>query len=192
MIISIDGTTQEVYERYRKGGNLDLVLSGIKNLIKYKKENKSKAPLIILQFLVLRHNENQIEEMKKLAKELQVDKLVFKTAQIYDNENAEEIVPSTNKFSRYKKDKSGNYKLKNKLYNHCWRSWQGCVITQDGNLVPCCFDKNADYSFGNVFENSFKQIWKSEGIKKFRQSILQNRKDIDICTNCTEGTNIWV
>src|SRR5437879_6143859 len=42
LIISIDGTTQEVYEKYRVGGKLDKVLEGTKNIIKWKKELKSK------------------------------------------------------------------------------------------------------------------------------------------------------
>src|SRR6476646_9319253 len=51
LIISIDGTTQEVYQQYRVGGRLDKVLEGATNIVKWKKKLKSKTPFIIFQFL---------------------------------------------------------------------------------------------------------------------------------------------
>jgi hypothetical protein len=54
LIISIDGTTQEVYEQYRVGGNLNKVIEGAKNIVKWKKEMKSKTPFIVFQFLVVK------------------------------------------------------------------------------------------------------------------------------------------
>ena len=47
LIISIDGTTQEVYQQYRVGGNLEKVLQGASNIVKWKKELKSKTPFVI-------------------------------------------------------------------------------------------------------------------------------------------------
>src|SRR5688572_2799923 len=67
LIISIDGTTQEVYQQYRVGGKLEKVLEGAKNIIKWKKELKSKTPFVIFQFLVVKPNEHQIEDVKRLA-----------------------------------------------------------------------------------------------------------------------------
>ncbi len=37
LIISIDGTTQEVYEQYRVGGKLHKVIEGARNIVKWKK-----------------------------------------------------------------------------------------------------------------------------------------------------------
>ncbi|HYG50975.1 MAG TPA: radical SAM protein, partial [Flavobacteriales bacterium] len=87
LIISIDGTTQEVYQQYRVGGRLSKVLEGAANVVKWKRELKSKTPFIIFQFLVVRHNEHQIGEVERLAKEIGVDQVRLKTAQVYDYEN---------------------------------------------------------------------------------------------------------
>ncbi|MEK7200439.1 MAG: radical SAM protein, partial [Bacteroidota bacterium] len=43
LIISIDGTTQDVYRQYRMGGNLEKVLEGARNIVKWKKAMKSKT-----------------------------------------------------------------------------------------------------------------------------------------------------
>ena len=191
LIISIDGTTQEVYEKYRVGGQLQKVIACAKNIVAWKKKLKSKTPFIVFQFLVVKHNEHQIEEVKNLAKEIGVDDIWFKTAQIYDFENdPNQLIPSIDKYSRYKKTSNGNA-FKGKLTNHCWRLWHDPVITWDGVVAPCCFDKDAQHQLGNLQQKSFKEIWKNGAYTKFRTSILQGRKNIDICSNCSEGTKVW-
>ena len=192
LIISIDGTTQDVYQQYRIGGKLDKVLEGARNIVKWKKELKSKTPFIFFQFLVVKPNEHQIEDVKKLAKEIGVDEVRFKTAQVYDYENdPHQLIPTIEKYSRYKKNKNGEVDFKNALQNHCWRLWHATVITWDGLVVPCCFDKDAQHTLGNLKGKSFKEIWHDEKYVNFRRQILLSRKNIDICANCSEGTRVW-
>ncbi|MBS1576201.1 MAG: SPASM domain-containing protein [Bacteroidetes bacterium] len=191
LIISIDGTTQEVYKQYRVGGNLDKVIEGAKNIVKWKRELKSRTPFIVFQFLVVKPNEHQIEEVKNIAKEIGVDDVWFKTAQIYDFENdPNNLIPQNDKYSRYRKTAKG-YEFKGKLTNHCWRLWHDPVITWDGLVAPCCFDKDAQHKLGDLKQKSFKEIWENGEYKKFRTRILQGRKNIDICSNCSEGTKVW-
>jgi radical SAM protein with 4Fe4S-binding SPASM domain len=191
LIISLDGTTQDVYQQYRIGGNIDKVLQGAKNIVKWKKELNSKTPYIFFQFLVVKPNEHQIEEVKKLAKEIGVDDVKFKTAQIYDFENGNPLIPTIDKYSRYAKQNDGAYKIKNKLANHCWKLQHSCVISWDGLVVPCCFDKDATHQLGDLKNKSFKEIWHNEQYKNFRKQLSVSRKNIDICANCSDGTKVW-
>lgn len=190
LIISIDGITQESYEQYRIGGNLDKVIEGTRNMVKWKRELKSKTPHLIWQFIAFKHNEHQIPELKRMAKEIGVDELGIKTAQIYDYKTSEGFIPDNESLSRYRKTETG-YEIKNSLLNQCWRMWRGSVVTWDGLVVPCCFDKDATHRFGDVSQESFEQVWKGEAYQRFRQAILKSRNEIDICTNCTEGTKVW-
>jgi len=113
LIISIDGTTQDVYQQYRVGGHLDKVLEGAKNIVKWKKELKSKTPFVFFQFLVVKPNEHQVEDIKKLAKEIGVDEVRFKTAQVYNFENdPNQLIPENDSYSRYKKTSDGTYAQK--------------------------------------------------------------------------------
>lgn len=191
LIISIDGTTQEVYQQYRRGGHLDKVIAGAKNIVKWKRELKSKTPFVFFQFLVVKPNEHQIEDVKKLAREVGVDQVRFKTAQVYDYEHGNPLIPTSDKFSRYRKKEDGTYAIKNKLSNHCWRLWHDPVITWDGQVVPCCFDKDAAHRMGDLKKDSFKDIWHNGEYLDFRTKILKGRKNIDICANCSEGTRVW-
>lgn len=190
IIISIDGTSQDTYESYRVNGSLEKVIEGAKNLVEAKKRNK-KGPEIIFQFLVVKPNEHQIDEVKRLGKDLNVDQVLFKTAQIYDFQNGNPLIPSLDKYSRYKKLPNGTYVIKNSLDNQCWKMWHSCVITWDGEVVPCCFDKDAKYSMGNAFEIGLKEIWNNKSYHQFRKSLLTSRSNIDICKNCSEGTKVW-
>lgn len=187
LIISVDGTTQEVYEKYRVGGKLSTVINGTKLIVKAKKNLKVKRPMIVLQFLVTAENEHQIKDAKQLAKTLNVDSISFKSAQIYDFENGNKLIPKNDKFSRYKKLENGKYAIKSKLRNRCWRMWAHPVVTASGDVLPCCFDKDAKYCMGNIKSQSFSEIWKSEKYINFRKQVFSNRKEIDMCKNCTEG-----
>ncbi|MFM9908807.1 MAG: SPASM domain-containing protein [Chitinophagaceae bacterium] len=192
LIISIDGTTQDVYQQYRVGGKLDKVLEGTRNIIKWKKELKSKKPFVFFQFLVVKPNEHQLEDVKLLAKQIGVDEVRFKTAQVYDYENdPNQLIPSIGKYSRYKKSKDGKTVIKNALNNHCWRLWHAPVITWDGLVVPCCFDKDAEHRLGDLKGRSFRDIWKDGTYQQFRKDVLKGRANIDICANCSEGTKVW-
>ncbi len=191
ILISIDGTTQEVYEQYRVHGSLQKVLDGTKHLVEARKNLKSNTPHIIFQFLVVRPNEHQIEEAKQLANEYQVDEIRFKTAQVYDYENGNPLIPTVEKYSRYKRLSNGKFIVKSSLDNHCWRMWSGAVVTWDGKVVPCCFDKDATHEMGNLSKEDFKSIWKGKAYAMFRKQLLKGRKEIDICKNCSEGTKVW-
>ena len=100
-------------------------------------------------------------------------------------------MPDNEKYSRYIKQKNGTYKLKGKQGNHCWRMWSGSVLTWDGQVVPCCFDKDAKYILGSINERTFKEIWNSKEYRGFRKSVLNSRDQIDICKNCSEGAQVW-
>ena len=191
LIISVDGTTQETYEQYRVGGQLSQVLEGAKNMVAAKKKLKSSTPHLVFQFLVVRPNEHQIEEIYQLAKEIGVDEVKLKSAQVYDYTFGNPLITTIEKYARYQQDADGQWKVKHKLVNACWKMWHSCVITWDGMVVPCCFDKDASHRLGDSKTNSFAAIWQGEAYQHFRQKLLKGRKEIDICTNCTEGCNVF-
>ncbi len=191
LIISVDGATQTTYQSYRKEGKLDVVLQGARNMVTWRKKLGSSTPHLIFQFLVVRPNEHEIPEIYRLAKEIGIDEVKLKTAQIYDYQHGNPLIPTIDRFSRYAQQPDGTYRLKNKLLNHCWKLWHSCVITWDGVVVPCCFDKDALHRLGDLKKRSFREIWQGKTYQHFRTTLLKGRKNIDICTNCTEGCKVW-
>lgn len=186
LIISMDGMDQKTYEKYRVNGDLQKVKDGLERLIAAKKKNNTHFPIVELQFLVLKHNQHQMQAMKAFAKTTGIDKLTFKSAQIYNFNNAEGVIPTLKEKSRYRKNADGSWMVTRKISNRCHRLWSSIVITWEGRVVPCCYDKNAEYQSGNLLEESLSAIWKNPGNTIFRKKILNNRSEIEICRNCGE------
>jgi len=187
LVISIDGTTQESFEKYRVGGSLDLVVEGITRLIEAKKALKKRTPYIIIQFVVFSTNEHQINEIRKLARSLQVDSLKLKSAQIEDYKNGNPLIPSNPKYSRYKQKPDGQFYLNRNENFKCRRIWQSAVISAQGELLPCCFDKNSEHLYNSIKENDIGILWKGTKVALFRKRVWNRDSSIKMCSNCTEG-----
>lgn len=187
LIVSVDGTSQDVYQQYRRGGKLELVIQGVEWVNHWKKTLGTYTPFIEIQMVVFKTNEHQMNEMKLLAKKLHADRLVFKSAQLYNFENGHKLLTTIAKYARYKKLPNGKFALKHKLRNRCFRLWSGAVITSRGQVLPCCYDKDASHAFGTVTNTGFDTIFRSDNAENFRNSILSNRKQHEMCRNCTSN-----
>lgn len=186
LIVSMDGTDQETYALYRKGGELNKVLEGIRSVISWKKKLGKQYPVIELQFLVLGTNEHQIGEIRRIAKELKVDKLSLKSAQLYETRN-NPFLTTLKRYARYKDSGTGFAEIQSRLPDRCHRMWHAPVVTWDGKVLPCCFDKDASRLLGSLSNSGLADIWYQEPAADFRKAIFKNRKAFDICRNCTEG-----
>ena len=191
LIISIDGITQKNYEQYRVHGDLSKVISGTEHLVKAKKRLNSSTPHLIFQCLAVKPNEDEIPAIINLGHEIGVDEVRIKTAQLYDYKHGNPLMPSNEEYSRYKLQKDGTYSLKYKTGNNCWRMWSGSVITWDGKVVPCCFDKDAVHQLGDLSTSTFSEVWKNKKYQIFRQNVFTSRNSVDICQNCSEGSKVW-
>jgi len=184
LIISIDGMDQNTYSAYRAGGQLSTVLEGIRNMSEAILERDSSLKLE-LQFLVNSKNEYQIPALKLLTKEVNaIYKL--KSMQILNSCDIEKWLPVKERFRRYKQNGT-SYILKSSLPDRCFRLWTNPVITWDGKVLPCCFDKNADHVMGDMNVNTFREIWEGEKYSLFRKSVINKRNTIAVCRNCTSG-----
>ncbi|MCK7524667.1 MAG: hypothetical protein MZV64_47165 [Ignavibacteriales bacterium] len=97
LIYSVDGLDEESYQKYRVGGTFKQADEGLRLLINRKKELKLKKPFVEFQFIVMKQNEHQLDEVRKYCDEVGVDKLVFKTMQISSYENAIKFLPTQSK-----------------------------------------------------------------------------------------------
>ena len=181
IIISMDGLTDESYNAYRVGGSLEKTKAALRYLRKSKIENRESKILIELQCLRLRTNEHEWTEFKRQYKELGADRLVFKTAQLYNYANGHPLMPTNPKYSRYIQGEDGLYHRR-KLRKGCWRVWSGVVITTNGDVLPCCYDKNHAYAYGNIMHTPLKELFANNKAMAFRQTAFQQFPKI--CQEC--------
>ena len=188
LIIALDGASQETLSKYRVGANFKTIIDGIKSVVQEKKKLKSRLPFIELQFVLMKHNEHEVEKIKKIAEDINVDKLTLKTATLEIETSKEELkkmeqfLPTKNEYRRYQKTEK--LKIKRGIKNKCIRLWLSSVINWNGDVVPCCYDPEGMFNFGNIEKKSFREIWTDDKYAKFRETILKNKKTIKMCANC--------
>lgn len=187
LVVCLDGATKETHEKNRVGSKFETVVENIKNLCKEKERRNLKKPLIILQFLIMKHNEHQIEDIKKLANELGVDVLSLKTIWLGSHIDHKEILerakiylPTREEFRRFKLV-DGDYYLKSKPRYCPWL--KESVILWNGDVTLCCYDYEGKLIVGNVFKDGgFKKVWKSKKYKEYRKAAV--RREFMLCKNC--------
>ncbi len=184
LIISLDGIDKGTYSAYRVNGNFDSVRGGIERIAEARFRNNSHLKVEI-QFLVNSFNEHQIPQAEEFAKKNKAV-LRLKSMQVNNKEDIEKWLPVNGRFRRYKLE-NGEYRINNSFPNRCARLWFNPVITWDGKVIPCCFDKDAEHIMGDLNQDSFREIWNGPKYRIFRKSILSGRHMIDICRNCTSG-----
>ena len=186
IIVSMDGLSEETYNAYRIGGSLEKT----KEALRYLREAKNISsplwggrvgPVIELQCLRLRSNEQEWQEFKKQYKSLGADRLVFKTAQLYNYAEGHPLMPSDPRYSRYRKGEDGFFHRK-KLRRGCFRVWSGVVVTTTGEVLPCCYDKSHAYAYGNIMDAPLKELFASAKAMAFRQAAAQEKPQI--CQEC--------
>ena len=163
LIVSVDGTTQDVYQVYRVGGRLDRVLDNMRLLVQKKKELGYKTPYIEWQFIVMRQNQHQVSQARAMAKELGVDNMVLKKVDFPHGVDDLEVArrwtpvgdPDFHKEDPFDKpyDEGGH---------RCWRLWRSGVVNWDGGYAPCCYLTNAKHDFGDVKAQPIREIWNNQ------------------------------
>jgi len=189
IIVSIDGLSEDSYQQYRKGGNLNKAMQGLVWL-RQAKDKLGSSMHIELQVLRLKSNEHEWAIFQRSYRQMGADSLTLKTAQFYDYKNGNALMPTDLRYSRYQKMSDGTYLPKNRLKSMankpCRRILSGCVITVNGDVLPCCFDKSAHYKMGNIHTCSLRAIWQGKDFQLFRKNVRTNRMNYAMCGNCTE------
>jgi radical SAM protein with 4Fe4S-binding SPASM domain len=187
IIISYDGVTPGTYGIYRRDGDHELVTEGIRRLAATVRERRSGLK-IVLQFLQHRGNEHEEHAAAAFAGSVGAG-FIIKSMQVLDPSRAGEWVSDQGR-SRYRRSDDGTWHPAGSPQRGCLRMWTSAVITTDGDVVPCCFDKYAVHAMGNLGSQSFAEIWRSGRYKAFRADVIQSRQTVDICRDCPQGTRL--
>lgn len=182
LVVSIDGATQESYARYRINGNLDKVLTNMRDVVEAKKRLGTELPHIAWQFLLFEHNQDEVAQAQELAKEIGVDEIYFMTAgNRFDDDRFN---------NQLRDDIAAKYYKENQAVEPvCARTWYFMEINSDGGVSPCCdieaYDGKDD--FGNLLTTPLKKIWNSEIYKESRKlfQVKGYKPKVDtVCTEC--------
>ena len=190
LVMSIDGVTQAVYEKYRVGGNVEETFKAIRWLVAAKKKLGAENPSLLWNYLVFRHNEHEVEKARAMAKKFGVE---FSAGGMRTDCGEEIFLPMD---ERLKKDASWipeNPRYSQYTVEHlssrkrdCTRPWTTVAINWDGYVVPCGSVYDAKkYNYGNMFKESFAKVWNSKPYRLARQALANKTKGTGtICETC--------
>jgi len=188
LVISGDGISQQVYEKYRVSGKIDLVVDNLKRIIKVKRAARSKFPYIEWQCLVTKWNEFELDKIKKTALDLGVNEVRFCNINFYSAKNSTEAekewLPQNPLYRVFSSDSSPRRSKKRKP---CFWLWRRSVINVNGGINPCCLYDVPDWE--NAFNEDFLSIWNNEKYVEARKLSLRNYKSKLpklICNGCEE------
>ncbi len=194
LIVSADGATQDVYEKYRVGGQIEAVLGNMRKLVEAKNLHNSDIR-IIWNFLVMKQNEHQIEMAKEMAEKIGVE-ITFGLMRtnlkddilekLEDNlQKDAQWIPENPAFNPYDIEN----KTRKKPITFCKRPWMETFINWNGDVFPCgCVVTEKKYSMGNIFEQGFEDVWNGEKYVAARKEILGQSNSVNtVCHICKEN-----
>jgi len=192
IILDLDGTSKESYEQFRVGAQFELVLGNIRHFCRQKQVLKLRKPFIELQFVLTKLNQNEVEDIKKIAKDLKVNNLCIRSFNLgeyaYSEKEIKELsgkfFPDSAKYQqkiRYERQ-GDKLKIKNPLLE-CPLAKSHFVVLVDGSVVMCCYDLRGEYVYGNVFSQKLKEIWFNREVRKMRK--IAQKRGYPLCKTCS-------
>lgn len=169
--VSLDGVTQESYQRYRVGGRIDEVFENMKALLAARKELKSRTPFVEWQFIVFKHNQQERERSRQLAAALGVDLLRFvapgfQPESVGDRKIREQWLPEDPLFSE--RNPAGAAQ-RGYIYDRtCFYLYRSMSIYPGGGVTPCCFTHERQHDFGDIRTSTVEEIWNNQHYRSAR------------------------
>jgi MoaA/NifB/PqqE/SkfB family radical SAM enzyme len=188
LIISGDGITQEVYERYRKGGRIEKVFGNLHALVAAKKKAGSRTPRIEWQCLVTRHNERQLDEIRETVLQAGADEVRFGNLNFYSAgvqpALQEEWLPRNPLYRKLAMPASALDVTRKR--RPCFWLWRTAIVNVNGGVTPCCLYDIPDW--GNALDDGFPLSWNNA---LYREARLRSKIDparrtqTIVCDRCT-------
>ena len=188
LMVAIDGIDAVTFNQYRVGVNFEKVIQGLELLL----QQRPFALNVIWQFIVMRHNQHQIEQARAIAQQLGIQFALKAVSldMVPQRANLAEHLPEDMQYSRYEWQ-GESLVLKGGLHS-CYFVDSTLVINADETVGPCCFDAQGLLTLGNARSQSIAEIWQGQPLQRLRQQLQQARPALKPCNTCSVGSNLFL
>jgi len=169
ILVSIDAATQKTYDGIRVGGNFEIVVSNVENMLMLKKAGKLDKPEIIAQFIVMDENESEVESFKQYW---------------LDKGAVVKIRPKLG-WGDAVESKILNIAEQNTDRFPCSWLTRTVSIHWDGSFAQCDADHEGLYSPGDFNKQTIKELWDGE-IARRRERHWALDFDFEPCKHCKD------
>jgi hypothetical protein len=179
LVCSLDGATQETYEKYRVGGNLEAALDRAREIVRLRTENGAGTPSLTWQYLLFEHNAHEAEAAKALAGEIgfesfltlpgfvHIEHPVIKTV---DGTLSTAVTCPPHSFSDPSPSESGGRRrgFLNRKEQGCAWLYSSITLDPSGNVFPCCLFWSESHRFASINGTNIASIYNSENFRGYR------------------------
>ncbi len=187
LVVAIDGASQETYESYRAGGDLERVRRNLRAVADARRRLGATRPRLILRFVAMRRNESELPAVERMAAELGADFFAIKSVDMPPElgpELDQAYVPAEERYRRYEY-MAGTYHRKARPFT-CVRPWKRITMDAGGEVISCEYDYRNRHGFGRVGgDRSALSIWKGPAARSFRRRFGRGTNDYYHCRACT-------
>ncbi len=198
--ISIDAAFPDTYRRVRRGGKLPILHDNIRRLVRVREETKARFPLLGLNFVMLNENEGELVPFVEQTAEFGMDFINCITYAGYDWGFRNKRTPDS-----YKRELDAARKRMDELGVRCKSfpdddlSWSdpkspfACSfywgeqfrVTYNGEItLGCCTPFKETFSYGNLLERPFSEIWNNEFYQRNRELAKAGVAPNKTCASC--------
>lgn len=188
LMLAIDGIDADTFNQYRVGVDYPKVIAGLKLLLQHRPFSLE----VIWQFIVMRHNEHQVEAARAIARQLGI-KFALKAVSLdmlAQRADPDDYLPGDFRYSRYEWQ-NDDLILKGGQHS-CYFVDATLMINADGSVIPCPFDAQGLLELGNAKTQSIREIWNADPLQKLRQHLNHKRQTLNPCNNCSVGSNLFL
>ncbi len=184
LIVALDGMTDETNSPFRVGAKVKTALGGVRRLAQMKARVGSQLPILHWRYIVMKHNEHELQRLPGFAAENQFDILTIRTLAIIDSPDDShfDLIPTDERYRAY------GYENNQRIIRPdfvCENAFTFPAVFSDGTVVACDQDYNAKQLYGKLAgDTSFADIWWSQEAAKIRRTIRDNPENFSFCRNC--------
>lgn len=192
LIVSCSGCTQETYAQYHVGGDFEIVMENLRQLLGYRRLNPNLR--IDWRFMVFEHNRHELFLLRQRCVELDIGADICPTRVDMREEVLLPEVEKIRKASKWIPSDSPIYDKKrglrkNRLHS-CEIPWTESCIDVDGSVTICCSSYDRQYDLGNILDTPFEQIWNGLAYEKARRYLRGEDAEPDdrvLCCICKDN-----
>jgi len=161
----LDGFQQETYEQYRRGGNVEAVKTGIREVASYKKRHSKKWPFIDVQVILFDHVRHELPSLVQFLEESNVDRITLRKEILGYSTEDDQVLPSR--------------ALASPKPSRCYWLYLGMMIRPDGNVYPCCGRGFNRFPYGNILKQDLSEIWNNR-YYRFSRALFSSGPPLEV------------
>ena len=192
LIVSIDGASQETYEKYRIRGSWSRVVGNMKRLAEVKRAHGSEHPAVAYKMLLHRFNEHEVDQARRIAHECDAEFLLNERFWCPDELRDEWIAESVLESHDEAIPQGFTSDPGETISTYCRQLWDSVIVNANGDVFPCCLVFRAEDELGNLARQDIREIRNNPRMLHLRRFVTDAETSTpDFPNDCEQCPSRW-